>query len=68
MSYLQQDTIYSYKNNGIISNLYVSVEESVRNNNGNITLLGSTNNGIIENFIINYKEKYVCKISIYNKW
>ena len=56
-----------YKNNGIISSLYVSVEESVRNNNGNITLLGSTNNGIIENFIINYKEtmyaKSVCTIS-----
>ena len=50
-----------YKNNGIISNLYVSVEESVRNNNGNITLLGSTNNGIIENFIINYKETMYAK-------
>jgi len=50
-----------YENNGTIRNIYISVEESKENNNTNILILGNRNFGIIENFIINYKETMYAK-------
>ena len=47
--------LFSY-NYGTISNIYISIEESVEKNNVRISILGMHNYGTIENFIINYKE------------
>jgi len=50
-------------NYGTISNLCVTVEESIKENNSNVRLLGATNYGRIENFVINYKEQIYAKDS-----
>ena len=50
-----------YENNGVISNITISVEESKKNINETITLLCVRNRGTIENFIINYKERLYAK-------
>ena len=44
-----------YDNYGTISNIYVSVEECIENDNIDISILGNYNYGNISNFIINYK-------------
>ena len=43
-------------NYGTISNIFISLEESIEKNNGYIRMLGAHNYGIIENFVINYKD------------
>ena len=48
-------------NYGTISNIYVSVEESIGIYNNDMTLLGSDNFGTISNFIINFKEQVLVK-------
>ena len=48
-------------NYGTISNIYVSVEKSIKKDNVFITLLGSSNYGTITNFVINYKEQIYSK-------
>ena len=50
-------------NYGTISNLCVTVEESIKENNSNVRLLGATNYGRIENFVINYKEQIYARNS-----
>ena len=51
------------ENYGIISNLFVTVEESIKENNSMVILLGSVNYGRIENFVINYKEQIYARNS-----
>ena len=43
------------KNYGSISNLYLNIEECIKNDNNYISVLGNYNYGNISNFIINYK-------------
>ena len=44
-------------NHGTISNIVISIEESIEKDNGAIYLIGNNNYGTVENFIINYKSK-----------
>ena len=50
-----------YENNGVISNIIISIEESKKNINETINLLCMRNRGTIESFIINYKESVYAK-------
>ena len=59
------------RNYGTISNVYVSIEESIKNNNRDAYILGQYNYGKINSFIINFKKPIYIKkyfaITQYNR-